>query len=114
MGLPIRHGYRCPCCGFFGLNGQPNERLIDPTLARRLQPPYCTHFGCPSYELCPCCGFEYGFDDEPGSGAGVSFEDYLSEWVNNGCAWFIPSQQPSGWSLKTQLIESGLESPDTQ
>jgi rubredoxin len=35
----------------------------------------------PSYEVCPNCGFEFGNDDNPGTEAGVSFEQYRTEWV---------------------------------
>lgn len=39
--------YICPICGY--------DKL--------LEPPY-DEYNNPSYEICPCCGFEYGFDDQ--------------------------------------------------
>ena len=38
--------HMCPVCGYIGLNEQPYDDN-----------------GCPSYEICSCCGFEFGFDD---------------------------------------------------
>jgi hypothetical protein len=69
------------------------------------------HFGDPSYEVCGCCGYEYGYDDEPGAGAGLSFEDYLKDWIAVGCRWLFPGQKPDGWDLDEQLAQAGLERP---
>lgn len=60
-------------------SGHCGARLI-----RGLAAPYAIHFGMPSYEVCPCCGFEFGFDDEPGSGQPVTFEEYLAAWISGG------------------------------
>lgn len=38
--------HTCPVCGFKGL----------------AEPPY-DHEGNHSHEICPCCGFQFGFDD---------------------------------------------------
>jgi hypothetical protein len=111
MGQLVRHGHRCPCCGYFGLGVPPYERLLDPSQARRLQPPYGLHFGYPSHEVCGCCGYEYGYDDEPGAGAGLSFEDYLEDGIAGRCHWLIPGQKPDGWDLDEQLAQAGLERP---
>ena len=37
----------CPVCGYSHLKEGP-----------------CDEFGCSTYEICPCCGFEFGFDDD--------------------------------------------------
>ncbi len=111
MGQLVRHGYRCPCCGFFGLSVPPYERLQDPSHSRRLPPPYGEHFGFPSYEICACCGYEYGFEDDPGAGSGTSFENYLKDWIADGCQWLIPGRKPEGWNLDEQLNQAGLERP---
>jgi hypothetical protein len=111
MGELAHHGYRCPCCGYFGLGLPPFERLLDPSLAQGLKPPYGAYFGSASYEICECCGFEYGYDDEPGSGAGLSFEEYLKEWINAGCQWFTLGRRPNGWDLDEQLTQAGLTRP---
>jgi hypothetical protein len=38
----------------------------------------------PSYEVCPNCGFEFGNDDNPGTAAPSSFEQYRVEWESEG------------------------------
>jgi transcription elongation factor Elf1 len=75
--------FKCPVCGFDGL----------------MEPPYNDH-GNGSHEICPCCGFEYGFDDQS---EGVTHEEYLAKWLQNGAQWFDPDQKPAGWDLQTQL-----------
>jgi hypothetical protein len=40
--------------------------------------------GQASYEVCPCCGFEFGNDDNPGMAEPVSFDEYRAEWEAAG------------------------------
>lgn len=53
-----------------------------------LTPPYEVQLGRPSYEVCPNCGFEFGNDDNPGTAAPSSFEDYRAEWQADGAPRF--------------------------
>ena len=94
--------YFCPCCGFKGLD-EPAYKQISLPLPTNLTPPYYKYFGDPTYDICECCGFEFGYDDEPGAGKGLSFEQYLQEWINDGQNWFVPSSRPDDWALETQL-----------
>jgi hypothetical protein len=75
--------YICPICGYDKLDEKPYD-----------------NDGNPSYEICPCCGFEFGFDDES---EGKSFEGYREEWLHNGVEWFDLKLKPKDWNLKTQL-----------
>ncbi|WP_028402360.1 hypothetical protein [Ectobacillus panaciterrae] len=75
--------YICPVCGYDGLE----EPLYDED-------------GDPSYEICSCCGFEYGFDDLDQE---YSFEQYRRKWIEQGASWFSDYLKPSKWSLKKQL-----------
>jgi hypothetical protein len=100
--------FNCPCCGYGGLTQPPYKGLTSASAARGLKPPYEQHFGDPSYEVCPCCGFEFGNDDNPGTGAPTSFEEYLREWVRSGCEWFDPAMKSEGWRLEVQLESAGL------
>lgn len=95
--------FYCPCCGFRGLVAPAYSSLRSNQLIRGLTPPYSEHFGMPSYEVCPCCGFEFGNDDEPGTAEPVSFEQYLQEWIDEGCNWLNESLRPDDWSLVQQL-----------
>ena len=75
--------FMCPVCGFPGLT----------------EPPYNADGGG-SYEICPCCGFEFGFDDQS---EGVTHEDFRATWVAAGAEWFDHEQKPAGWDLEAQL-----------
>ena len=46
-----------------------------------------------SYEICDCCGCEYGNDDT---------EKHLETWKNNGYIWFNEKLKPNNWSFKLQ------------
>lgn len=54
----------------------------------------------PSYEICDCCGFEYGYDDLSN---GDTYESYRKKWIESGARWFNQSKQPINWSLEQQL-----------
>ncbi len=72
----------CPVCGYDKLQELPygdNEG------------------GQPSFEVCSCCGFEYGFHD---LNSGYSFEKYLQEWINKGYSFYFEEDKPKGWGEK--------------
>lgn len=76
--------HRCPVCGLATLDAPPYE-LWPPPPAIALRPPYVDALGDPSYEVCPVCGYEFGFDDDPGAGMqGESFDEYHRQWVAAG------------------------------
>jgi hypothetical protein len=75
--------YTCPVCRFEGLAYPPYESWPPPPDIE-LSPPYEDLLGAPSYEVCPRCGFEFGNDDNPGTGIPVSFEQYRAEWEADG------------------------------
>ena len=99
----------CPVCGWDGLTVPPYQRwpgLPAPAAAR---PPYEDFFGPGSYEVCSCCGFEFGFEDHPGAGDGVSFEEYRREWIDAGSRWWSERRpSPPGWDGLQQLKRRGL------
>ena len=74
----------CPVCGYDQLD----------------EPPY-DEYGFPSYEVCSCCGFEYGFDD---GSRGYTFEKYRKEWIDKGYKYFNKLKEPPMWGY-TKLIE---------
>lgn len=60
-----------------------------------LTPPYEDLLGQASYDVCPSCGFEFGFDDNPGGDARpVSFEEYRAEWIADGRPRFWKPKSP--------------------
>ncbi|MBM7569923.1 hypothetical protein [Aquibacillus albus] len=75
--------YNCVICGYGNLNkAQYNS------------------FGDPTFEICDCCGFESGFDDDD---QGYSFATYRDEWLLSGATWFYIDTKPKDWSKKTLI-----------
>jgi hypothetical protein len=105
--------WSCPVCGYPELDVPPYAKIGAPPYTVRGGPPYALFLGAPSYDVCPCCGFEFGYDDEPGAVArGLSFEEYRREWIAGGCRWFMSSgMPPDGWSPRRQLDEAGIAVP---
>lgn len=75
--------FACPVCDHVGLTDPPYA-IWPPPAGTTLQPPYQNQLGNPSYDVCPMCGFEFGNDDNPGTAAPVSFEEYRAEWEAEG------------------------------
>ncbi|WP_115995534.1 hypothetical protein [Cohnella lupini] len=71
--------YICPVCGLDELRMQPYDEK-----------------GNESFEICKCCGFEFGVDDLL-----YTFETYRVEWITNGAKWFMGNNYD--WNLKEQL-----------
>ena len=102
----------CPSCGYNGLAGPAYDGLDHPPWESFAEPPYQTSLGVPSYEVCACCGFEFGFDDDPGGGAeGMSFEAFRMEWIAAGALWFEPELRPRQWDHRDQLRVIGVDAP---
>jgi hypothetical protein len=60
----MKNKHTCPVCKFDGLK----------------EAPFGPH-NEPSYEICPKCGFEFGFD---GGNDPVVFENFYQRWLENG------------------------------
>jgi hypothetical protein len=112
MSILLSAPFACPCCGFSGLGSKPYAKGVTLPVSQELKPPYSQYFGLPSYEVCDCCGFEFGFDDEPGVGAPDTFSGYLGQWISEGQTWFSPRKRPDGWTLREQLKIAGIPFPD--
>jgi len=80
--------YICPICGYDELEKIP-------------------YYGgdCPSYEICECCGFEYGFDD---GSEGHTFTTYRRKWILEGAEWFVSNSKSNNWDLEKQLANINL------
>lgn len=53
----------------------------------------------PTYDICPCCGVEFGNEDY----CLDSIREYRIRWINNGCQWFRPRECPVKWDCKEQM-----------
>lgn len=48
----------------------------------------------PTFEICPCCGVEFGYEDATIAGA-VRFREV---WIRGGKVWFHVNEMPENWS----------------
>jgi hypothetical protein len=76
--------YECPVCATTALDRPPYE-IWPPPAGVEIFPPYGEMLGMPSYDVCPSCAYEFGFEDNPrGDAWPVSFAEYRDEWVREG------------------------------
>jgi hypothetical protein len=79
--------YKCPVCGYPEIKS----------------PPY-GETGSPSYEICPCCGTEFGCDDYE-----TENETLRKKWIQSGAKWWSSSiSPPLGWNPYEQLKSAEL------
>jgi hypothetical protein len=53
----------------------------------------------PSFDLCPCCGAEFGYEDATPEGA----RRYRARWLASGAPWNDPDERPPDWNVEEQL-----------
>lgn len=77
--------YTCSVCGYPALDDPPRSAG-----------------GGGSYEICPSCGFEYGYSDDD---QGYSYEQWRAKWVAEGMPWRDDGIEPppEGWDPRRQL-----------
>jgi formylglycine-generating enzyme required for sulfatase activity len=81
----IRH--ICPVCGYPDLK----------------DPPYDL-YGAPSFDICPCCGCEFGYHDA----TEAARDHHLTHWIKKGAPWHGPEAKPADWDLEKQLKSIGV------
>ncbi|GGQ95257.1 hypothetical protein GCM10008957_04510 [Deinococcus ruber] len=67
-------------------------------------PPYGDDGDSPTYNYCPCCGVEYGYQDFTPEGVRM----YREEWLSRGRLWHDPKEEPENWDW----IEQSKNIPD--
>ena len=70
---------KCPVCAYADLPYQPTD-----------------------YNICPCCGTEFGNDDSI-----LSHDELRAQWLANGAGWFF-GNPPIGWNPYMQLLKGQL------
>ncbi|MEZ4959580.1 MAG: hypothetical protein R2830_07175 [Saprospiraceae bacterium] len=75
--------YNCRVCGFYYSD-----------------PPWGMDNKTPSYEICDCCGVEFGYEDSTLNG----IIRYREKWIKEGAIWFNPDCKPADWNLDDQLM----------
>ena len=74
--------YRCRVCG----------------LARESKP-WGDDGNTPSFEICSCCGVEFGYQD-----CNAEYvKKYRKVWLERKNKWFCPKEMPIDWSLEEQM-----------
>ncbi|MEZ0449318.1 hypothetical protein [Cellulomonas sp. ICMP 17802] len=78
--------YECPACGYPGLEAPPR-----------------TSAGSGSFEICPCCYFQFGVTDDD---EGFTYATWRAQWIAKGTPWESGSHQdpPAGWDPQAQLL----------
>ena len=77
--------YYCLICGYEKLEKPQYEKEIYPT-----------------FEICPCCGFEAGFED---LSEDICIVQYRNKWINDGMKWWNRKGKPLiGWYTEKQLM----------
>ncbi len=85
--MPSKQHHTCPVCGYKGLREPPRDRA-----------------GNPSFEICPSCGTEFGYDD-----ATATPSDLRIRWLKSGAPWFSKSTPPAkNWNPVMQLRAAKL------
>ncbi len=88
--------FRCPVCGFMGLAKKPYDSNLSG-----------------SGEICQCCGFQFGYDDQFSQARKriQEFHDsYRIKWLFEGAKVFHPSSFPVEYIQKnsTRMTETQL------
>ena len=66
---------------------------------------YSNPKGTPTFEICPCCGTEFGFSEyDFKTESKKSWEKIRKEWIDNGAEWFMIKMKPHHWDLNKQLL----------
>ena len=81
--------FSCPVCGFDGLEG----------------PPYGST-GRGNHEICPACGFQFGFHDEV---KGLAHKQWREDWIRRGMWWASEDLPPANWDPVRQLRSIGYD-----
>lgn len=53
----------------------------------------------PTFDMCPCCGVEFGYGDRSPESARMTRE----RWLGGGARWDKKQKQPPNWDAKKQL-----------
>lgn len=53
----------------------------------------------PTYEICLCCGVEFGNEDYTIE----STKKYRYNWLSKGNPWFFVNEKPKNWKLEEQF-----------
>ncbi len=80
----------------------PDELMVCRVCGRRHETPPWGHDGIsPSYEICPCCGVEFGYDDA----TRPAVLRHRALWRKADYGWSDPILCPPGWRAVDQIAQ---------
>jgi hypothetical protein len=53
----------------------------------------------PAFEICSCCGVDFGYQDCTPEYA----KKFRNEWLKKDSKWANPDEKPANWSLEEQM-----------
>lgn len=62
-------------------------------------PPWGEDGESPTYEICPCCNVEFGYEDYTVE----SVKKFREKWIQSGAAWLEEESKPLNWNSERQL-----------
>lgn len=74
----------CPACGF-DLGFEPWTK------------------GEASFEICPCCGIQFGCDDAEPSKRAQLHAEWRQRWIAEGMLWWSGRGEPADWNALEQV-----------
>ncbi len=89
-----KNKYTCPICGYNQLD----------------EPPYSdpSNFTGPSFDICPCCGIEFGYEDYGPKGPPFYHEILRNRWVTGGMKFYRKDLRPDNFDPIDQLRKAGF------
>lgn len=67
--------------------------------AEQLDAPWGDDEESPTYNICDCCGVEFGYEDATLQ----SVKQYRAKWLDSGAKWNHKKSKPDNWSSEEQL-----------
>lgn len=67
-------------------------------------PPWGLDGRCPTYEYCPCCGVEWGYQDS----LPTSADRFRAEWLRHGGLWTDRAIRVDGLTTNERLERLGI------
>lgn len=100
--------YTCPICGYDGIEDET---------------PYEENTNAPSYEICPCCRFQYGYSEDhdvdlgyivtPDEMKEAVFQLYRKQWIEKGAVVGHPESYPKAFQengkVKQEIVIKQLK-----
>lgn len=63
------------------------------------EPPWGEDGRTPTFDICDCCGTEFGYEDA----TLVGVVNQRKKWLAEGAQWFQPKRMPAGWDVTEQM-----------